>query len=377
MIKVMPLTAAAATAIGAGVAAGGTIASGFINSGMNKRQFKRASQWNEKMYDRQLSDQKKLIADQREYESPIQQLQRMREAGLNPNLLSGAFGGPSSSTITAPSGGSMAPSGSNPMPDIGSSVASGFNQFASGIDTSMLSEIKLLRGQAELEKMQTEIEYQKIINQFAEAKEKMTLAKGQQDIAESMARIKEYASKIDLNNSTIELNGHQINLIDKNADLTEQNRQLAAAKTFMTNLNAEKLQKLMPYLEKQAQAEYFLTNARGEAAAMAANLSYEQASLASIQAMKEMELLDAGYADALVADMKSQTNFRNEDAKYIKRRANTAAAQVGANYLQAVGDIALGAAGLYLGAHAPKAPKPSGLYLPGNFNSGGQSWNNR
>lgn len=376
--KVMALTAAAASVIGAGISAAASGASGAINANVNRKQFERAkdNQWS--FYRAQVKDQDRMIREQREYESPTAQLQRLREAGLNPNMLSGAFGSPSASPMTPPSVGTASPVGSNPMPDIGSSVASGFQQFASGIDTATLTEIKLLNGQAQLEKMQTDTAYQKIINQFAEAKEKMTLAKGQQEIAESMARIKEYASKIDLNNSTIELNGHQIQLIDKNADLAEQNRQLAAAKTFMTNLNAEKLQRLMPYLEKQAQAEYFLTNARGEAAAMAANLSYEQASLASIQAMKELELLNAGYADALVADLKSQANYRNEDAKWIKRRTNTAAWQVGANYLQAVGNIALGAAGLYFGAGAMKAAKgPSGLYLPGKMNYGGQSWNPR
>lgn len=272
----MPLTGIAAASIGAGISAAGSIGAGFINQSMNKKQFERTTKWNEKMYNQQLSDQRKLIHEQRQYESPIEQLQRLRDAGLNPNLLSGAFGGPSTATMAPPSGGSMSPFGANPMPDFGSSAASAFNQIASGIDTSTLTQMKLMKGQAELEKMQTETAYQKIINEFAEAKEKMTLAKGQQEIAESMARIKEYASKIDLNNSTIELNGHQIPLVDKNADLAEQNRQLAAAKTFMTNLNAEKVQKLMPYLQAQAEADYFLTHARGEAAAMAANLSYEQ-----------------------------------------------------------------------------------------------------
>lgn len=344
----MALTAAAATAIGAGISAAGSIGAGFINQSMNNKQFKRASHWNEKMYHQNLADQRKLIQEQRQYESPIEQLKRLREAGLNPNLLSGAFGGPSASVTQPVSAGSAPVVGSNPMPDFGATLASGFHQFASGIDTSNLTQMKLMKGQAELEKLQSETEYQKIVNEFAEAKEKMTLAKGQQEILESLARIKNFAAEISLKNSQIELNGHQIHLIDKNADLATQNQQLAAAKTFMTNLNAEKLQKLMPYLQSQAEAEFYLTRAKGDAAAMAANLSYEQASLASINAMKELELIQHGYADALVADIKSQANYRNEDAKYIKRRANAAAWQVGANYLQAVGDIALGAARLSL-----------------------------
>lgn len=358
----MALSAAAATAIGAGISAAGTIGAGFINQGMNKQQFKRASQWNEKMYDRNLADQRKLIQEQRDYESPIEQLRRIREAGLNPNLLSGAFGGPSA-TVTQPVSAGSAPAvGGNPMPDFGSTLASGFNHFASGIDTSNLTQMKLMKGQAELEKLQSETEYQNIVNKFAEAKEKMTLAKGQQEIQESLARIKNFASEISLKNSQIELNGHQINLIDKNADLATQNQQLAAAKTFMTNLNAEKLQKLMPYLQAQAEADFYLTRAKGDAAAMAANLSYEQASLASINAMKELELLDAGYADAIVSQIKADAVHTSEDTKYIKKRLNTQRLQAVGNIATGLGNLALGAAGLYIGSKAPRSSSSASKY---------------
>ena len=359
---IMALSAAAASLIGAGIATAGSIGSGFINQGMNKKQFNRASAWNEKMYKTQLMDQRKLIQEQREYESPTQQLQRLRDAGLNPNLLSGAFGGPSTSSIQPVSAGSAPSVGSNPMPDFGSTLASGFSQFASGVDTSNLTQMKLLKGQAELEKLQSETEYQEIVNKFAEAKEKMTLAKGQQEIQESLARIKNFASEISLRNSTIELNGHKIVLIDKQADLATQNQQLAASKTFLTNLNAEKLQKLLPYVQSQAEAEFYKTRAQGEAAVMAANLSYEQASLAMVQAMKEMELLDKGYADAVISSMRADAAATSESARYYGYDAHTRRASVYSDSIKGIGQIVLGAAGIYFGSKVPNFRRGYRLY---------------
>lgn len=361
----MAISAAAASILGAGLAAGATVGSGFINQSMNKKQFERSSKWNEKMYAQQMSDQRKLIDEQRKYDSPIEQLKRLREAGLNPNLMSGAFGGSSSSPVSVPSGGSMSPFGPNPMPDIGRSFAGSFGSIASGLDTSMQTELKLQRGQAELEKMQTDTEYQKIINQFAEAKEKMTLAKGQQEINESLARIKKFASDVSLNNSTIELNGHKINLVDKQADLAEQNKQLAIAKEFMTNLNAEKLQRLLPYVQAQAEAEYYLTHAKGDAAKMAANLSYEQANLAALNAYKEQGLIDAGYIDAAIAQIKSSTAYSNEQVKYYKKDVNTRRWQALSQTITGVGQLALGVAGIYLGSKIPRSGG-SPIVLPGS-----------
>lgn len=64
----------AAAATGAGVSAG-------VSSTANRRAFK----WTRKMYDIQRSD---YLSD-REYNNPANQMQRFRDAGLNPNLIYG------------------------------------------------------------------------------------------------------------------------------------------------------------------------------------------------------------------------------------------------------------------------------------------------
>lgn len=354
----MALTAAAASVIGAGLSTAASVGSGFMNQRMNKNQFDRASKFNTKMYYRQLSDQERLIREQREYDSPQATLARLREAGLNPNLMSGAFGGSSGSVTSVPSGGSMSPNGSNPMPDIGSSISGSFGRFASGVDTAMQTELKLQRGQQELEKLKADTAYQHIVNEFAEAYQRMGLAKGQQEIEESLARVKGIVSQISVNDSVIDLNGHKINLVDKQADLAEQNKQLAVAKEFLTNMNAEKLRLIMPYVQAQAEAEYYLTNARGDAAKMAANLSYEQANLAYLNALKEQGLIDAGYVDEAIAQMRASTAYDNKQVEYYGYDAKTRRRSSNNQLWLGLGQIALGAAGIYLGSKVPKSNRP-------------------
>lgn len=81
----MPLTAAAASVIGAGIAAGAAGGQMYANAKMNKK----AIRYNERMYGLQ---REHALADwnmQNQYNSPAAQMQRFKEAGLNPNLIYG------------------------------------------------------------------------------------------------------------------------------------------------------------------------------------------------------------------------------------------------------------------------------------------------
>lgn len=81
----MPLTAAAATVIGAGISAAGSGANAYAQGKMNKK----TRDWNEKQYHRTRADALKDWAMQNEYNHPSAQMQRFRDAGLNPNLIYG------------------------------------------------------------------------------------------------------------------------------------------------------------------------------------------------------------------------------------------------------------------------------------------------
>lgn len=79
----------AAEAIAAGITAaaglGSTIGQSIANSNLNKKN--RA--WQEKMYDQQYQRNVEMWRMQNAYNLPIEQVKRLREAGLNPNLLYG------------------------------------------------------------------------------------------------------------------------------------------------------------------------------------------------------------------------------------------------------------------------------------------------
>lgn len=71
--------------IGAGLGGLSKVADALLVEGNNKRQRK----WSEKMYNRQRQDALADFAMQNEYNSPEQQMNRLRLAGLNPNLAYG------------------------------------------------------------------------------------------------------------------------------------------------------------------------------------------------------------------------------------------------------------------------------------------------
>jgi urease gamma subunit len=87
----MPLTLPVATLL-AGVAGAG--ANTFSTLSTNKAQ----REWNEKMYNRQRQDALADWSRTNEYNSPLAQMQRLREAGLNPHLV---YGGGANS-VSAP-----------------------------------------------------------------------------------------------------------------------------------------------------------------------------------------------------------------------------------------------------------------------------------
>lgn len=80
--------------IGAGMSAGGGLAStagSLANNWMSRK-------WSEDMYERQFADQVDFWNMQNVYNSPVQQMARLKEAGLNPRLIYGQSSGGASGT---------------------------------------------------------------------------------------------------------------------------------------------------------------------------------------------------------------------------------------------------------------------------------------
>lgn len=81
----MPVPAAAAAAI----AAGTQMTSGLANIASTWIQNRKSRKFSERMYDKQYQDNIAFWRMQNEYNSPQKQMERLRQAGLNPNLIYG------------------------------------------------------------------------------------------------------------------------------------------------------------------------------------------------------------------------------------------------------------------------------------------------
>lgn len=110
---------------------------------------------------------------QNAYNSPVEQRRRLEQAGLNPNLMMN--GGSAGTAETAPTADT---SGIQQVPDIGSTIASGYQQFGSSISNAAsqiagmvynngLQQANVNKAQAEAQSASQDARYKELQNQFA------------------------------------------------------------------------------------------------------------------------------------------------------------------------------------------------------------------
>lgn len=95
--------------IAAVVAGASALGSSLIGASSNKKINQQNLQYNKEMYQRQYDDNLKLWNMSNNYNAPQEQMKRLQEAGLNPNLIYGSGGqtGGTASPASAPSAGNM------------------------------------------------------------------------------------------------------------------------------------------------------------------------------------------------------------------------------------------------------------------------------
>lgn len=346
----------AASAVGGSIGLVGDLAT----TGLNRLFYKKDRDWNKKyeqeIYNRNRADYLSDLQSEREYNSAQAQINRLRDAGINPNLANGgALTSGQSSAAQMQSFGGF-PASDSPAANFGS-AAGAASAIASGVAASSNAEVNQRKADIEITNIKLSNDYKKIENEFLRAEKELSLEKGRQSVNESIAKCKDYASQISLRDSSIILNGKKVNLVDKQADLAVQEKQLAAARTALTNLDAKKLELMMPYVQAYEESRLVLMNANSDLAKEQAHLSYQNACVSALTAAKEQGLLDAGIVDEEIARIKAVTYNTQQEGKYVKKRANAQMMQSVGSMVQGIGNVCLGAAGVYLGTKVPKVSK--------------------
>lgn len=275
--------------------------------------------WNERMYNL--------------YQSPEAQMRQYLEAGLNPALM--YDGGVD---INGPSGGSAASAsgavgGENPQSGF-ERVMGVMSQFlnmitgASGIGRSVVdlknqtaqtnSTVSLQNSDAALKDAQTEQTKVQTNNSILDGELKqLELSYKKQfydlDIKETQARIdnlkkqgEKILSDIDVNNSVISLNGAQIDLTRGLTNKADKECALLTSQALLTNLEAEKLQKVMPFVQAREAAELELTYATTETQKADKQKKLAEANEALMAVAKEEKIINSGYYEERVKGMKTE-----------------------------------------------------------------------
>lgn len=172
--KCNPLVAPALIA-GAGSLIGGLFG-GVGSAKAAKYQLQAARETNQMNY--QIAQEnnafnQRMWEKQNAYNSPVEQRRRLEQAGLNPNLMMN--GGSAGTAETAPTADT---SGVQQVPDIGSTIASGYQQFGSSLSNAAsqiagmvynngLQQANVNKAQAEAQSASQDARYKELQNQFA------------------------------------------------------------------------------------------------------------------------------------------------------------------------------------------------------------------
>ena len=135
----MPIDLISLAAISGGVQSGGSAIDGYFNRRATRKQNELSRRHSDNRYNQMRKDALSDFHLTNAYNSPAQQMQRLREAGLNPHLIYGK--GALQTAQTPKQSTSAAPQFNVPTSNIGASIASGLQ---SGINTFQMAQQKKL-----------------------------------------------------------------------------------------------------------------------------------------------------------------------------------------------------------------------------------------
>lgn len=174
---------------------------------------------------------------QNAYNSPVEQRRRLEQAGLNPNLMMN--GGSAGTAETAPTADT---SGVQQVPDIGSTIASGYQQFGNSLSNAAsqiagmvynnaLQQANVAKTNAEAQNADLQNQYDLLRNEFAAANflVNLRLKQRQGDISEYEANFlrDSMQDRLDAVKFQNTLTGSQSSYYNQMAGLVDVQRQIA------------------------------------------------------------------------------------------------------------------------------------------------------
>lgn len=182
--------------------------------------------------------QRQMFNAQNAYNTPTNQVSRLRAAGLNPSILYANGVGDS---------GNSTGYGSAPSPIPAGNIAEGaFNAFATLAPVLVDNFLK----QKDLTSKDLQNFYDGVRNGFATSMFLLDLQKGNSEVANLEKATEKTESDIKLNDSTIQVNDEQIKMIQENIDnISEQTRLLTQQFEQNEKTNPKELEKLIKEIE--------------------------------------------------------------------------------------------------------------------------------
>ena len=275
---------------------------------MNIKLAKMSNDFQREMYEKQVADEWRQI----EYNTPSNQVSRLKQAGLNPNLmLNGGSSGNASGSVTT--GGN--PATAHVDPTIGPSASQLLSQASEQLFDFLLQKKQVDKLGAETQGLQIDNQYkvQEILSRINNMK------------ADTFS--KDAKRQLDEMNTKY-LRGNYDNFIKQqqaNIAFTEQQTALLHSQKILTDFQANLSQKELKVFDDKIQADLSLKAAQTYQAYANGNMSYAQAKLAISNAVESAARtsgiridnnIKERSSDALVRSAFNQNTIAYQNVKY-------------------------------------------------------------
>ena len=260
---------------------------------ISSSEAQKSRDWNEEMYNK--------------YESPDAIKRQYEQAGLNPALM---YEGYQPSSVSSSSAQGTAGTGSmvgNPLMDLLAPILQMQNM-----------KLQMDRTKADINYINKQAEGQGIDNANKQEAHDVNVEKLRSDIAKNASSINKDIQDIKESISRISVNDSTIRYQDSSIELQGTEKVLNMTKNTVEQLNAEKLEKLMPNIVEYQRAEINNMNALTDEAKEQANKAKEEALLAVARTAAENGLIDGKYYKYLADREGSLADIDENSADWIE-----------------------------------------------------------